>query len=64
MEYVWFDDARVVAADLELFSSSWTAVSLPLPIVILHPDCALTGDGDVGRLGVPRWWAAERGLCA
>ena len=63
MEYVWFDDARVVAADVELFVVVDGRI-LPLPIVILHPDCALTGDGDVGRLGVPRWWAKERGLCA
>ena len=35
---------------------------VPLPVVILHPDCTLAADGDVGRLGVPRWWAEERGL--
>ena len=35
---------------------------VPLPVVILHPECALKAAGDRGRLGVPRWWARERGL--
>jgi len=37
---------------------------VPLPVAILHPDCRLAADGDVGRLGVPRRWAEERGLRA
>jgi len=31
---------------------------------ILHPDCRLAADGDVGLLGVPRPWAEQQGLCA
>src|SRR5205823_7507746 len=36
-------EARVVAGRV-----------VPLPVAILHPDCRLAADGDVGRLGVPR----------
>ena len=35
---------------------------VPLPLVILHPDCNLAADGDIGRLGVPGWWAEQHGL--
>jgi len=37
---------------------------VPLPLVILHPDCNLAADGDIGRLGVPGWWAEQHGLGA
>ena len=59
--FVWFEDARVVQKDLRLHCVVGDRV-VPLPVVILHPDCRLAAAGDVGRLGVPRWWAAERGL--
>jgi len=34
----------------------------PLPVIALHPECTLASAGDRGRLGVPRWWAKQRGL--
>ena len=61
--YLWFDGAHVVAENMRLMCVVAGRV-VPLPVVILHPDCTLAGDGDVGRLGVPRWWAEQRGLCA
>ena len=61
--YLWFEGARVVARDMRLMCIVANRV-VPLPVVILHPDCTLASDGDVGRLGVPRWWAEQRGLCA
>ena len=60
---LWFDGVRVVAEGMWLKCVVAGRV-VPLPVVILHPDCTLAGDGDVGRLGVPRWWAEQRGLCA
>ena len=62
-DYIWFEDARVVLDGLWL-GCIVAGRSVPLPIVILHPDCRLAEVGDMGRLGVPRWWAAQRGLCA
>ncbi len=59
--FVWFEDARVVQKGLRLHCVVGDR-TVPLPVVILHPDCTLAAAGDVGRLGVPRWWAAERGL--
>ena len=59
--YLWFEDARVVQERLRLLCVVAGRI-VPLPVVILHPDCRLAGAGDVGRLGVPRWWAEERGL--
>jgi len=59
--YLWFDGAHVVAENMRLMCVVAGRV-VPLPVVILHPDCTLAADGDVGRLGVPRWWAEERGL--
>jgi len=59
--FVWFEDARVVQKGLRLHCVVGDR-TVPLPVVILHPDCRLAAAGDVGRLGVPRWWAAERGL--
>jgi hypothetical protein len=35
---------------------------VPLPVVILHPDCTLKRPGDAGRLGVPVMWAIHQGL--
>ena len=59
--FVWFEDVHVVQERLRLMCVVAGRV-VPLPVVILHPDCRLAAAGDVGRLGVPRWWAAERGL--
>src|SRR2546422_5464422 len=50
-----FDGVRVVAKDMQPMCVVAGRV-VPLPVVILHPDCTLSVDGDVGRLGVPRWW--------
>ena len=61
--FVWFEDVHVMQERLRLMCVVAGRV-VPLPVVILHPDCTLAGDGDVGRLGVPRWWAEQRGLCA
>jgi hypothetical protein len=61
-EFVWFDNARVVYQSLQLLCVVGEKV-VPLPMAILHPKCKLAQDGDVGRLGVPKWWAQERGLC-
>ena len=60
--YVWFEHARVVG---EIFSLMVEVQghSVPLPVVLLHPDCGLRGLGDIGRLGVPEIWAREHGLC-
>jgi len=58
---LWFDGVRVVAEDMWLKCVVAGRV-VPLPVAILHPDCRLAADGDVGRLGVPRRWAEERGL--
>ncbi|TMJ93526.1 MAG: hypothetical protein E6G67_12140 [Actinobacteria bacterium] len=60
--YLWFDGARVVAWNMQPMCVVAGRV-VPLPVVILHPDCRLSADGDVGRLGVPRWWAEQHGLC-
>ena len=60
--YLGFDGVRVVAKDMQPMCVVAGRV-VPLPVVILHPDCTLSVDGDVGRLGVPRWWAEQRGLC-
>ena len=59
--FVWFEDVHVMQERLRLMCVVAGRV-VPLPVVILHPDCTLAADGDVGRLGVPRWWAEERGL--
>jgi hypothetical protein len=59
--YVWFDNVRVEGRPDGLFCYV-NGRRLPLPVVILHPDCKLSGNGDVGRLGVPAGWAIERGL--
>jgi hypothetical protein len=61
--YVWFDDCRVFLDGLQLMCAVDGKV-VPLPVVLLHPDCTLEADGDVGRLGVPRQWARDRGLVA
>ena len=61
--YVWFDNVRVFLDGLQLMCAV-DGKAVPLPIMILHPDCTLAGDGDVGRLGVPRQWAKDRGLLA
>jgi hypothetical protein len=61
--YVWFEDVRVFLDGLQLMCAVGDKV-VPLPVVILHPECTLSGDGDVGRLGVPRQWAKDRGLVA
>ena len=59
--YLWFEGVHVFARDMRLLCTVAGRV-VPLPVGILHPDCRLAGAGDVGRLGVPRWWAEERGL--
>ena len=59
--YVWFENVRVFLDGLQLMCRVDGKV-VPLPVVLLHPDCTL--DGDVGRLGVPRQWAKDRGLVA
>ena len=59
--YVWFENVRVVGGPLGLHCIV-NGMEVPLPVVILHPECALRGDGDEGRLGVPAAWAIERGL--
>ncbi len=61
--YLWFDGVRVFAEDMRLMCVVGGRV-FPLPVVILHRDCRLAADSDVGRLGVPRRCAKERGLCA
>ena len=61
--YVWFDGVRVFAEDMRLLCVVGGRL-VPLPVAILHPDCRLAADGDVGRLGVPRRWAEQQGLCA
>ena len=60
--FVWFEDARVVQKGLRLHCVVGDR-TVPLPVVILHPDCTLASPGDVGRLGVPRRWAEQQGLC-
>jgi len=60
--YLWFEDVRVVAENMRLLCVVAGHV-VPLPVAILHPDCRLGADGDAGRLGVPRWWAEQQGLC-
>jgi len=60
--YLWFNGVRVFAEDMRLLCVVAGRV-VPLPVAILHPDCRLAADGDVGRLGVPRKWAEQRGLC-
>ena len=59
--YLWFDGVRVFAEDMRLLCVVAGRV-VPLPVALLHPDCRLAADGDVGCLGVPRRWAEERGL--
>ena len=61
--YVWFDGVRVEHRANELgLCCVVNGKTVPLPVVILHPDCKLEQAGDVGRLGVPVGWALERGL--
>jgi len=60
--YLWFEDVRVVVENMRLLCVVAGRV-IPLPVVILHPDCTLASHGDVGRLGVPRRWAEERERC-
>ncbi len=60
--YLWFEGVHVFARDMRLLCAVDGRV-VPLPVAILHPDCRLAADGDVGRLGVPRKWAEQRGLC-
>jgi hypothetical protein len=60
--YLWFEDVRVVAENMRLHCIAAGRV-VPFPVAILHRDCTLSAHGDVGRLGVPRRWAEERGLC-
>ena len=59
--YVWFDNVRVILRWPQLMCVVGEQ-AVPLPVAILHPDCTLRGHGDVGRLGVPRQWAIDRGL--
>jgi len=61
--YLWFEGVHVFARDMRLLCAVDGRV-VPLPVAILHPDCQLAADGDVGRLGVPRRWAEQQGLCA
>jgi len=61
--YLWFNGVRVFAEDMRLLCVVGGRL-VPLPVAILHPDCRLAADGDVGRLGVPRRWAEQQGLCA
>ena len=61
-EYLWFEDVRVFTQDMRLLCGVAGHV-VPLPVAILHPDCRLAAAGDVGRLGVPKWWAVQRRLC-
>ena len=60
--YLWFDGVRVFSEDMRLMCVVGGRV-VPLPVVILHPDCTLASPGDVGRLGVPQRWAEQQGLC-
>jgi len=60
--YVWFEGGRVYAENMRLLCAV-DGHTVPLPVAILHPDCTLRGPGDTGRLGVPRKWAEQRGLC-
>ena len=50
--FVWFDDVRVFLRDWRLMCAVNGQV-VPLPVLLLHPDCTLSGDGDVGRLAYP-----------
>jgi hypothetical protein len=59
--YVWFEDCRVFLDSLQL-KCAVDGKIVPLPVLLLHPDCTLGEDGDVGRLGVPRRWAEQHGL--
>jgi hypothetical protein len=61
--YVWFDDVHVVIANPMRLMCDVAGRRVPLPTAVLHPDCTLRQDGDVGRLGVPRWWARAHDLC-
>ena len=60
--YVWFEGCRVFAEDMRLLCAV-DGHTVPLPVAILHPNCTLSGPGDVGRLGVPQRWAEQNGLC-
>jgi hypothetical protein len=51
-DFVWFDDVRVRFENWRLVCVVGELV-VPLPLTLLHPDCRLAKDGDVGRLGVP-----------
>ena len=59
--WCWFDDVRVVLEGLRLMCIV-EGRAHPLPVIALHPECTLASAGDRGRLGVPRWWAKQRGL--
>ena len=59
--YLWFEGVHVFVRYMRLLCAVYGRV-VPLPVAILHPDCRLAADGDVGRLGVPRKWAEQRGL--
>lgn len=59
--YVWFEDVHIFLDGRQLMCAVG-GKTVPLPVVILHPECTLGGAGDVGRLGVPSAWAKDRGL--
>lgn len=60
--YVWFENARVVGSPFAL-KVEVSGQAVPFPLLLLHPECALRGLGDVGRFGVPVSWAKQHGLC-
>jgi len=59
--WCWFDDVRVELMDMRLMCMVGGRMH-PLPVATLHPECTLARVGDRGRLGVPQWWAKQRGL--
>lgn len=60
-DYVWFENARVVGSTFAL-KIEVSGRAVPFPLLLLHPECALRGLGDVGRFGVPVSWAKQHGL--
>ena len=61
--YVWFDGVEIIHSEASLNPHCVVnEILVPLPIMILHPDCKLRKAGDKGRLGVPKAWAIGFGL--
>ena len=61
-QFAWFENVRVASDRTLALHCIVDGRKVPLPVAILHPDCALRERGDVGRLGVPMAWAVGWGL--